>query len=147
MSSTVDVTAILQRMTPTGTRPPAVTLLGLVAYLTAVVEMLSGIASVILLMRPGQVQILFGQAVSDWYWIITAALSAVLFVAYIWLGRGILAGAEFAWPVVNLLAVINLVFGVLYLFQGTGWANVSLSALVLVLNNLRVVREWYRDPR
>ena len=147
MPSTVDVTAILQRMTPTGTRPPAVTLLGVLAYLTAVVEMLSGVASLILLARPGQAQLLFDRPVSDWYWVITASLSAALFVAYIWLARGILAGADHAWPVVNVLALLNLAFGALYLFQGTGWANVALSALVLVLNNLRGVRVWYGEPR
>lgn len=130
-------------MAPTDPRPPAVTLLGALAYLIAVVELLSATASVILLLRPGQVQVLFGAQVSDWYWIVTAALSAVLFLAYIWLGRGILSGADYAWPVVNLLATINLVFGLFYLFQGTGWANVALSGLVLVLNNTRGVREWY----
>jgi hypothetical protein len=124
-----------------------VTLLGFLAYLTAVVQMLTALASVILLLRPGQVQILFQRPVSDWYWVITAALSAVLFFAYIWLGRGILAGEAYAWPVVNLLALINLAFGALYLFQGTGWATVILSALVLLLNNLRGVREWYADSR
>ncbi len=146
MTSTVDATAILQRMEPTRQRPAAVALLGVLAYLTALVQLLSAVASTILLLRPGQVQVLFQREVSDWYWLITAALSAVLFFAYIWLGRGIFAGAPYAWPVVNLLAAINLTFGVLYLFQGTGWASVILSALVLVLNNLRGVRDWYAQP-
>lgn len=146
MTSTVNATAILQRMEPTRQRPAAVTLLGLLGYLTAFVQLLSAVASVVLLLRPGQVQVLFARDVSDWYWVITAALSAVLFFAYIWLARGILSGADYAWPVVNLLALINLAFGVLYLFQGTGWASVILSVLVLLLNNLRGVRVWYAHP-
>ena len=133
-------------MEPTRQRPPAVTLLGVLAYVTAIVQVLSAVASLVLLLRPGQVQVLFQREVSDWYWLTTAMLSAVLFFAYIWLGRGIFAGASYAWPVVNLLALINLAFGVLYLFQGTGWATVILSALVLVLNNLRGVRDWYAQP-
>jgi hypothetical protein len=124
-------------------RPGAATLLGVLAYINAVVQLLTAVAAIVLLFRPGQVQLLFGDTVNDAYWIISAVLSGFLFFAYIWLGKGIFAGLDYAWTVVNLLAIINLLFGLFYIFQGTGLVSVLISILVLVLNNTRSVREWY----
>ncbi len=130
-------------MQPTIERPAAATALGFLAYLVAFLQVLSVVAAVVLWLRPGQVQELFGDSVSDWYWLVSAALSLFLFFAYIWLARGILAGMTEAWTVVNLLASINLIFGLFYIFHGTGLLMILLSALVLVLNNMRGVRDWY----
>lgn len=124
-------------------RPGAATVLGILAYLNAIVQLLTAVAAIVLLLRPGQVQLLFGDSVSDAYWIISAALSVFLFFAYIWLAKGIFAGLDYAWTVVNLLAIINLFFGIFYLFQGTGVLMVLISVLVLLLNNTRNVRAWY----
>lgn len=125
------------------TRPGAATVLGVLAYLNAAVNLLSAVAAVVLLLRPQQVQLLFGDSVSDVYWVISAALSGFLFFAYVWLAKGFFAGLDYAWTVVNLLAIINLLFGVLYLFQGTGVLMVLISVMALILNNTRGVREWY----
>jgi hypothetical protein len=130
-------------MRPTIERPAAATALGVVAYLVAFLQLLSTVAALVLWLRPGQVQEIFGESVSDWYWVVSAALSVFLFFAYIWLARGILSGREYPWTVVNLLALINLFFGLLYLFRGTGLLIILLSALVLALDNLRGVRDWY----
>ena len=124
-------------------RPGAATLLGVFTYLMAFVQLMSAIAAIMLWLRPGQAQEIFNAPVSDWYWVITALLSGFLFFAYIWLARGIFAGAPFAFSLVNMLAIINLIFGLLYLFQGTGWASVILSIIVLALNNSQSVRGWY----
>lgn len=130
-------------METTRTRPGAVTFLAVLAYLIAFVQMLSVIAAIVLWVRPGQVQELFNASVSDWYWLASAALSFFLFFAYIWLARGILTGMPYGWSVVNLLAMINLLFGVFYLLQGTGILMILISILALLLNNSRGVREWY----
>ena len=130
-------------MEPERARPAAATALALLAYLTAAAATAVRVAAVVLWLRPGQAQESSAEPVSDWYWVISAALSLFLFFAYIWLGRGILAGMDYAWTVVNLLAGINLVFGVLYIFHGTGFLMIAVSALVLLLNNSRGVREWY----
>ncbi len=130
-------------MDPDRSRPASATALGLLAYLTALLQLLSAVAAAVLWLRPGQAQEIFAEPVSDWYWVISAALSLFLFFAYIWLGKGILAGMDYGWTVVNLLAGINLVFGVLYIFHGTGLLMIAVSALVLLLNNSRGVREWY----
>ena len=130
-------------MEPPRKRPGAATLLGVLAYLSAFVNLMNAIASIVLLFRPGQVQELFGDGVSDIYWVISAALSGFLFFAYIWLAKGVFAGMEYAWTVVNLLAIINLIYGLFYIFQGTGLITVTVSILVILLNNTRRVREWY----
>jgi hypothetical protein len=124
-------------------RPGAATVLGILAYVNAIIQLISAVAAIVLMLRPGQVQLLFGDSVSDVYWIISAALSGFLFFAYIWLAKGIFAGLDYAWTVVNLLAIINLLFGFFYLFQGTGLLMVLISVLVLLLNNTRGVRDWY----
>lgn len=118
-------------------------MLGILAYVNAIIQLISAVAAIVLMLRPGQVQLLFGDSVSDVYWIISAALSGFLFFAYIWLAKGIFAGLDYAWTVVNLLAIINLLFGFFYLFQGTGLLMVLISVLVLLLNNTRGVRDWY----
>ena len=74
-----------------------------------------------------------------------AALSGFLLFGYVWLARGVFAGLDYAWTVVNLLAILNLFFGVLFTFQGTGVPMIVLSILVLLLNNTRGVREWYAN--
>lgn len=130
-------------MQPVAGRPGTVTALGILAYLVALLQLLSAVAAVILWLRPGRVQQIFETPVSDWYWVTSAALSVFLFFAYIWLARGIFARLDYAWTVVNLLAIVNLIFGVLYVFQGTGFPMIVLSVLVLLLNNTRGVREWY----
>ena len=124
-------------------RPGAATVLGILAYLNAIIQLITAVAAIVLMFRPGQVQLLFGDSVSDVYWIISAALSGFLFFAYIWLAKGIFAGLDYAWTVVNLLAIINLIFGLFYLFQGTGVLMILISVLVLLLNNTRGVRDWY----
>lgn len=106
-------------------------------------QLLTAVAAVVLVLRPGHAQLLFGDSVNDAYWVISAALSGFLFFAYIWLAKGIFGGLDYAWTVVNLLALINLLFGFLYLLQGTGLLMVLISVLALILNNMRSVREWY----
>lgn len=59
------------------------------------------------------------------------------------MAKGFFTGLDYGWTVVNLLAVINLLFEPFYLLQGTGVATVLISALVLLLNNTRSVRGWY----
>lgn len=130
-------------MDTTQQRPGSATLLGFLAYLSAFFQLLTAIAAIFLWLRPGQTQELFNAPVSDWYWILMALLSFFLFFAYIWLGRGIFAGMPYAYTLVNVLAAINLIFGLFALFQGTGLASVLISIIVLALNNSQSVRAWY----
>lgn len=130
-------------MDTTVKRPLAATVLGLLAGLNAILQLITAVAAVVLWLRPDQVQELFNAPVSDFYWLISAALSGFLFFAYIWLAKGIFNGLDYAWPVVNMLAIINLIFGLFYLLQGTGILMVLISIVVILLNNSRGVRDWY----
>lgn len=130
-------------MDTTQKRPGAATLLGFFAYLSAFVQLLTVIAAIFLWLRPGQTQEIFNAPVSDWYWVLMALLSLFLFFAYIWLARGIFAGMPYAYSLVNMLALINLIFGLFSLFQGTGLLSILISIIVLALNNSQSVRAWY----
>ena len=101
-------------------------------------------AAVFFVLRPGEAQQLFSASVSDWYWVMTAALSLILGLIYLWISKGMLAGDAQAWMLVNLLALINLFFAIFQIPFGSGWATLVLSALLLLVNNTPSVRRWFR---
>lgn len=59
-------------------------MLGILACLSAIVHLATAVAAIFPILRPGQVQLLFRDTVSDAYWIMSATLSTFLFFAYIW---------------------------------------------------------------
>ncbi len=125
-------------------RPPNVTAVGVLVIIGAVLQFLAAIATVILALRPGDLQQLFGASVSDWYWFTSGLLSLVLGLIYIWIARGVFLGNSQAWMLVNLLAIINLVFAVFEIPVGTGWAAIFLNVVILLLNNTAGAREWFQ---
>ena len=50
-------------------------------------------------------------------------------------------GSATAYTIINLLAMLNIFFGLLRLPYG--WAEIVLNALVLVIVNGRAAKEWF----
>ncbi|NQU36909.1 MAG: hypothetical protein HQ526_04840 [Actinobacteria bacterium] len=127
-----------------GKRPFIVVVLAVLVILGALVQFFAAAAAVFFAFRPGEAQQLFNASVSDWYWVMTAALSLVLGLIYLWISRGMLAGNAQAWMLVNVLAFINLFFAIFQIPVGSGWATLAISALLLLVNNTPAVRRWFR---
>ncbi len=109
----------------------------------AILQFLAAASAVVLALRPGTVQHLFGASVSDWYWITSAILSLILGLIYLWIAKGVFRGNSQAWMLVNLLAIINLVFAVFQISVGIGWAAIFLNVIILVMNNTASARAWF----
>jgi len=127
-----------------GKRPFIVLVLAALIILGALMQFFSAAAATFFVIRPGEAQELFNASVSDWYWVMTAALSVILGLIYLWIGKGMLAGNAQTWMLVNLLAFINLFFAIFQIPFGSGWAVLALSALLLIVNNTPAVRRWFR---
>lgn len=125
-------------------RPYTASFLAVVIYIAAIVQLLAVVAAIVLMLRPGDAQQLFGQPASDWYWLVTAGLTLFLALVYFWMARGILRGDAQAWMLLNLIAILNIVFAIFQIPFGTGWASLFLNALILILNNVASVRNWFR---
>jgi hypothetical protein len=127
-----------------GKRPFIITFLAGLIILGALVQFFAAAAAMFFAFRPGDAQQLFGASVSDWYWVMTAVLSLILGLIYLWISKGMLAGDAQAWMLVNVLAFINLFFAIFQIPFGSGWATLVLSALLLMVNNTPAVRRWFR---
>ncbi len=125
-------------------RPPNVTAIGILVMVGAILQFLAATSAVVLALRSGAVQHLFGASVSDWYWITSAILSLILGLIYVWIAKGVFGGNSSAWMLVNLLAIINLVFAMFQIPFGTGWATIFLNAIILLMNNTASARAWFR---
>jgi hypothetical protein len=127
-----------------GERPAVVVVLAVLIVVGAFIQFFAAAAAVFFAFRPGEAQQFFNATVSDWYWVITAALSLFLGLIYLWISRGMLTGDAQAWILVNLLAVITLFFALFQTPFGSGWATLALSAVLLLVNNTPAVRRWFR---
>lgn len=130
--------------TTTAKRPATVTILTVLVVLAALVHLLAAVAAIFLIIRPGDVQQFFGAPVSDWYWVLSAVLSFILALIYFWIASMLLTGNPQGWLLVNVLAVINIIFALFSVPLGTGWAQLGLNVIVLLLNNVASSRAWFR---
>lgn len=128
---------------PQEKRPWVVVLLAFLIFVAAFVQLATVVVAVIFMFRPGEAQQLFGQSVSDWYWLMTAILTFILALIYIWMGRGMLAGDPQAWMLLNILAIINIIFAIFQIPFGTGWAELLLNIIILAFNNMADTRRWF----
>ena len=125
-------------------RPASVLIVAVLVIIGAIIQLLSTAFALVLALRPGEAQRFLGHAVSDWYWIGSAVLSLLLALILIWIARGLIQGDPQAWLLVNVLALINLVFSVFQIPYGTGWASLLINALLLILNNTTSARIWFK---
>lgn len=130
-------------LTPTRSRPGTVTAVAVLFVLGALVQFFTSIVCVVLVFRPGDVQQFFGAPVSDWYWILTATLSFILALIYLWVAQQQLAGSPEAWLLVNILAIINIIFAFFQIASGTGWVALAVNAIALILNNTAASRNYF----
>lgn len=125
-------------------RPGSVTAVAVLVFIGALLQFVAAGAAIFLALRPGEVQQLFSQPITDWYWWMTAILSLILGVIYIWIGRGLLTGDPQAWLLVNVLTVINMIFALFQIPFGTGWLALVLGAVILIMNNTMSSRTWFQ---
>lgn len=131
---------------PTGKRPGTVTVLVVLLIIAALLQLLATVLAILFAIKPGISQEVFGQPVSDFYAITTAILSFILALIYFWIARGLIAGDPQAWLLVNVLAIINIVFAVFQLPFGSGWLALIVNLLILALNNTAKTRTWFSLP-
>ena len=129
-----------------GKRPGSVTALVVLLIIGALLQLVATVIAVLFALRPGVSQEMFGQPVSDFYAYTTAILSFLLALIYFWIARGMLAGDAQAWMLVNVLAIINVVFSIFQLPFGSGWAALVLNIVILALNNTARTRAWFALP-
>lgn len=125
-----------------GRRPGIITLLSIVITLAAIVQLIVAVIGIVLALRPGEAQSYFGHATSDWVFIINGILGLLLALIYFWIARRLFAGDPQAWVLVNILALINLLFALFQIPFGTGWGSLILNGIVLLLNNTPKVRHY-----
>ena len=127
-----------------GKRPGSVLGVVILVFTGALIQFISAVLAIVLAFRPGEQQQLFSNPVSDWYWIMMAALSVILGLIYVWVGRGVLAGDPQSWVLINVLALINVLFAVFQLATGTGWTALVINLVILLLNNTTATKRWFR---
>lgn len=135
-----------QPVPPTNKRPGSIIIVAILVCLAGFIQLIATAAAIVLILQPGDLQLLQGQAVSDWYWVLTATLSFIMACIYFWIAKGALRGNAEAWMLINILAVINIVFSLFQLAFGTGWVSLLINVLVLMINNTQKARQWYRIP-
>lgn len=129
-----------------GKRPGTITLLAALIFFAGILQLIATVVAIVLIFRPGDVQQLHGAPVSDWYWVLTAVLSFIMALIYFWIAKGAMNGNAEAWMLINILAIINIIFALFQLAFGTGWISLLLNVIVLVINNTAKARSWYQIP-
>lgn len=125
-------------------RPASVLLVATLVVLSAVFDLAFGVWMVLSPFGPDlAVTDLTGntQSVPGFVLVINGLLSVVLGLMYLWLARETLIGSRTAYLLVNILATINIVFGLLRLPYG--WVVIGLSAVALLAANTSRAREWF----
>ncbi len=131
--------------TPTiGQRPATVTFAAIMMYLGSVAYAVGVVINIYMLMHPDEQQLLFGSAVTDWYWIINGGLDFVLVIGFAWVARMALRGDYGAGMTITLLAVLNIVFSMFRLGHVYGWVTLAISIAVLAANMSSTAQDWYR---
>ncbi len=125
-------------------RPASVLLVVALVVLSAIFDLAFGIWMVLAPFGPDlTVTDLTGnaQAFPGFALVINGLLSVVLGLMYLWLAREAMIGSRTAYMLVNVLATINIVFGLLRLPYG--WLVIGLSAIALLAANTTRAREWF----
>lgn len=125
--------------TTAGGRPFVVTLLGVFVYIVALFNIVTGIWWMVA--APAITDHLGATVeVSPFLIFLNGLLSLVLGIMFIWLASITFAGSVVAYELINLLAIINIIFGLFRLPYGLG--AILLSVIVLLLVNLRSSQQF-----
>jgi hypothetical protein len=125
-------------------RPGTVTFAAVMMVVAAVGYAVGFVFNFFLLMRPDQVQTWYGQPISDWYWVINAALDGILVIGFLWVASMAVRGDYGAGMTITLLAILNIVFSLFKLGHIYGWIVLVASIAVLVANQSGSAQAWYR---
>jgi hypothetical protein len=124
-------------------RPAAVTVLVVFVVISAVYNTIIGTLGMLAPIGPNpEFTDLAGNVhqVSGFYLFINGLITFIFGLLMFWLARITLAGSTQAFMLINVLAVLNIVFGMLSLPYG--WGIIAISAVALILVNLKSSREF-----
>jgi hypothetical protein len=124
-------------------RPGAVTVLVGLAWLAAALYVVEAVVSVLRMLGPAHEDVLLGGPTSALFWLVNAAMAALMAVIFGWIGRGLARRDDGARVLVNVVAAISLVFSLFNLAFGVGFVSLVVSAVALVLNNTRSTKNWF----
>ena len=128
-------------------RPASVTAVTVLMALAAAMYAAAAVASMVLLLRPDEVQEFFGSPIADGYWVLTALLFAVLALLLAIVARAAYLGDPGAGLAISLLGLLGVGFSLFAITNGYGWGTLVLSLAVLIANQLGSAQQWYRDHR
>jgi hypothetical protein len=133
----------------TPVRPTGVTVVGVLIFIAAIYNFILGVWSIFAPLGdnpkiPG-IQTDTGQPVAypGWWLIINGLLAIVLGLIYLWLGRMTFAGSRTAQVLIQVLAVINIVFALFRLPYG--WIAIIINALILLFVSGGKAKEWFNQ--
>jgi hypothetical protein len=124
-------------------RPGAVNILVVLVVISAVYNTFIGGLSMIATFGPNPEFVdLAGNAheVSGFYLFINGMITFIFGLLMFWLASITLAGSTQAYMLINVLAILNIVFGMLSLPYG--WGIIAISAVALILVNLKSSRDF-----
>jgi hypothetical protein len=116
-------------------RPVAVSILAVLVLISAIYNVIIG---VLLMLSPLGTNPTFtdlaGNAheVSGFYLFFTGTIDLIFGLLMFWLARITMAGSTQAYMLINVLAILNILFGMLSLPYGWGIVAISIVALILV---------------
>jgi hypothetical protein len=125
-------------------RPIAVTITLALLVIAATANLAGAIASLLLLFEPAEAQVLFGAAVSDWFWALSAALFAALAVVYGYVIRAVLARDAGAGLAVSVLGLIGVGYSLLSVTHLYGWGVLVVSLGMMGANQAAIAQRYYR---
>lgn len=128
-------------------RPASVIAVTVLMALAAIGYAAAAVGSVVLLLRPAEVQVFFGSAIGDGFWGLSALLFAILAALLVIVARAAYLGDPGAGLAISLLALLGVAFSLFAITNGYGWGTLALSLAVLVANQMSSAQQWYRAHR
>ena len=125
-------------------RPAGVTMVAVLVVLSAVFDLVVGIWMILAPFGPTLAvtdPVGNPQSVPGFVMIVGGSVSVLLAGMYLWLAREVMVGSRTAYLLVNVLATLNIAFGLLRLPYG--WIVIGLSALALLGANGSGARAWF----
>jgi len=125
-------------------RPAGVVVVAVLIFLSAVFNIAFGVWMMLApIGNNPTVTDLLGNAqeVPGFYLFANGLLSVILGLMYLWLMRLTLAGSSTAYILITVLSTINVFFGLLRLPYG--WGMIFVSAIILLMVNTRMARQWF----
>ncbi|MCX6458805.1 MAG: hypothetical protein NTZ03_00690 [Actinobacteria bacterium] len=127
-------------------RPGGVTLVAVLIFIAAIVNIIFGVWLIVSPIGDNPtVHNSLGQAkdIPTLWLIMNGLLTLLLGVIYLWLGRMTLAGSASAQVLIQVLAVINIVFALFRLADWSGWLAIVINVLILGLVSTKGAKAWF----